>query len=308
MVKQLLLVPADSDWRAYMGVRLVGLHLVAAEEGTAEGRLFTRVGNFERNRMKQVADPSTEIVMRFPTWGTHGVDPFYCSLTNCLSQGMIVPQVINAEKEGFDAALLICCTDPLLSQIRTAVDIPVIGMAEAAMHMANMMGAKFGFITFTKQTAYDTEMMIDKYGLRQKCVGVATMPELEANWLPETLKKPPSTVQRTIDHITVPARELISKGAEVLVLGCGLTNAWLGSIKTLEILTDKYPNGFWEIDGVPLIDTYGCVVKIGELFAQWKQQGRPFISRAGAYSKVSDIALDLGKDTLGAFGSGYWDC
>jgi allantoin racemase len=291
-----------------MGLRLLGVHLAAGETGTAEERLFRRVANLERNRMKQVADGDTEIVMRFPTWGTHGVDPFYCSLTNCLSQGMVYPQVVNAEKEGFDAVILICCTDPLLSQIRTAVDLPVVGLSEAALHMANMMATKFGYITFTRQTAFDTEGMIDRYGLRQKCVGVATMPELETNWLPDTLRKPPATVKRTIDHLTVPARELIAKGAEAIVIGCGLSNAWLGSLATLDILQEEYPGGFWEIDGVPIVDVFGAATKTAELLARWKRQGRPFVSRAGAYSKIADTALQMGKDTLGAFGVGYWDC
>ncbi len=291
-----------------MGVRLLGVHLVAAKRGSAEATQFQRVADLERNRMKQVADPDTEIVMRFPTWGTRGVDPFYCSLTNCLSQGMVYPQVVNAEKEGFDAVVLVCCTDPLLSQVRTAIDIPVIGLAEASLHVANMMAAKFGFISFTKQTAFDTEYMIDKYGLRQKCVGVVTMPELETGWLTETLSKPPATVEKTIAHLTVPARELIGRGAEAIVVGCGLNNAWLSSLVTLNILSETYPNGFWEIDGVPIVDAFGAATKIAELFARWKQQGRPFVSRTGLYAKVSEAALDLGRDTLGAFGSDYWDC
>lgn len=291
-----------------MGVRLVGVHLVAAEKGSAEARLFTRVANLERERMKQVADPGTEIVMRFPTRGTHGVDPFFCSLTNCLSQGMIYPQLVNADREGFDAAVLICLTDPLLSQVRTAVDIPVIGLAEAALHMANMMAGRFGFISFTQQTAIDTERMIDGYGLRRKCVGVATMPELETGWLPDTLRKPPSTVERTIEHLTVPARELIDKGAEAIVIGCGLANAWLSSLASMDILTDRYPGGFWQIEGVPIVDPFGAAAKIAELFAHWKQQGRPFISRAGLYAKVTDEALRSSEETLGAFGWDYWDC
>ena len=134
------------------------------------------------------------------------------------------------------------------------------------------------------------------------------MRELETGWLPETLRKPPATVERTIDHLTVPARELISRGAEAIVIGCGLSNAWLSSLATLNLLSEKYPNGFWEIDGVPVIDAFGSATKIAELFAHWKKQGRPFVSRAGLYAKVTDTALELGRDTLGAFGSDYWDC
>ena len=45
-----------------------------------------------------------------------------------------------------------------------------------------------------------------------------------------------------IDHLTVPARELISRGAEAIVIGCGLSNAWLSSLVTLNLLSEKYPN------------------------------------------------------------------
>lgn len=291
-----------------MGVRLLGVHVVAAEPDTEEAAHFRRVADLERDRMKQVTDPDTEIVMRFPMRGVRGVEPFYYSLTNCVGQGMVYPQLVNAEREGFDAAILICCTDPMLSQIRTAVDIPVIGLAEATLHMANMMGGKVGFISFTPQTAYDAENMIDKYGLRQKSVGVVTMPDLETGWLPQTLDDPPATVERTIEHLTVPARELISRGAEAIVIGCGLSNAWLSSLVTLGLLSERYPAGLWEIDGVPIVDAFGSATKIAELFARWKQQGRPFVSRAGVYAKVSQSALELGEQALGAFGREYWDC
>jgi Asp/Glu/hydantoin racemase len=150
--------------------------------------------------------------------------------------------------------------------------------------------------------------MIDRYGLRQNCVGVVTMPDLETGWLPDTLRKPPTTVRTTIDHLTTPARELIGRGAEAIVIGCGLTNAWLSSLMTLDILSEEYPGGFWQIEGVPIVDVFGSATKTAELLARWKQQGRPFVSRAGAYANVSATALTLGQDTLKAFGSKYWDC
>ena len=203
-----------------MGIKVVGVHAVAAEKDSPQGEWCQRVANLERDCMKRVADPNTQIVMRFPTWGLRDcLDGFYHSLTNRLNERSIYHQVVNAEKEGFDAAIIVCLFDPLLRQLRTAVDIPIIGLAEASMHMANIIGVKFGIISFTKQTAFDTDTMVDTYGLRQKCVGVVAMNNLHTGWIAATMESPPETVEETIEQIKEPARELIRRGAEVILIG-----------------------------------------------------------------------------------------
>jgi hypothetical protein len=78
----------------------------------------------------------------------------------------------------------------------------------------------------------------------------------------------------------------------------------LGTFKGLE---KKYPNGFWEIDGVPLIDVFGSAIKLTEILVTWKRQGLPWISRAGYYTKITSEALECGRDIAADIGS-YWDC
>jgi len=203
-----------------MEIKVVGVHSVAAEKDSPQGEWCQRIANLERDCMKRVADPSTQIVMRFPTWGLRDcLDGFYHALTNRLNERSVYHQVIAAEKEGFDAAIIVCLFDPLLRELRTAVDIPVIGLAEASMHMANIIGAKFGVISFTNQTALDTDTIVDTYGLRQKCVGVIAMKDLHTGWLAATMESPPETVERTIEQIEESARELIKRGAEVILIG-----------------------------------------------------------------------------------------
>jgi allantoin racemase len=199
-----------------MEVRVVGVHSVASAPQDEFGKA---VANMERDCMKRVASPDTQITMRFPTWGLRGIDGFFYSLTHRLNERITYQQIVAAEKEGFDAAIIICFYDPLLRELRTAVDIPVVGLAEASMHMANIIGDKFGIISFTNQSSSDTEKMVEAYGLSQKCVGIAPMSDVDTGWLAATMSNPPDTVEKTIEQIKKPAIELVRKGAEVILVG-----------------------------------------------------------------------------------------
>jgi hypothetical protein len=87
-----------------------------------------------------------------------------------------------------------------------------------------------------------------------------------------------------------------------------MLSAALPRAGTFKGLEKKYPNGFWDVDGVPLIDVYGSAIKLAELLVTWKRQSLPWISRAGYYSKVTTEALKCGRDVVANVYGGYWDC
>jgi hypothetical protein len=78
-----------------------------------------------------------------------------------------------------------------------------------------------------------------------------------------------------------------------------------GTFKGLE---KKYPNGFWEVDGVPLVDIYGSAIKLTEMLVSWKRVGIPWISRVAYYNKVTSAALNCSEDVTKDVYGGYWDC
>ena len=51
-----------------------------------------------------------------------------------------VRATIEAEKKGYDAVIMGCAADPGLTQLREAVNIPVVAPALAAMHVASLYG------------------------------------------------------------------------------------------------------------------------------------------------------------------------
>ena len=203
-----------------MAMRIITVHSCAAEEDSPEGEWCKNMAKIERDAMKVVAEPDTEIVMRFPRWGLRGgLDGFFHPLTNRLNDRNVYHEIVAAEKEGFDAAITACYYDPILRELRTAVDIPVVGIAEASMHMAAMMGAKFGVVTISPEGLYDMDANVDRCGLRQKCVGVRTMKETHTGWLANTLEDLPQSIERTIEEFKIAARELIALGADVICCG-----------------------------------------------------------------------------------------
>lgn len=108
-----------------------------------------------------------------------------------------------------------------------------------------------------------------------------------------------------IEEFTSVARELIARGAEVIVPGCGLIAPCLRFAPGCEA---DYPNGLTEVDGVPIADIYGATVKAVETLVTLKRAGSPWISRKGLYARASAEALEGGRSVLDYTGPGFWDC
>ena len=58
-----------------------------------------------------------------------------------------------AEKAGYDAFALCSLPDPMLAEIRTIVDIPVVGAGETCFHLACTLGHRFGMLVFIDRMA-----------------------------------------------------------------------------------------------------------------------------------------------------------
>ena len=61
-----------------------------------------------------------------------------------LTRNEIVETVIQAEKDGYDAVVVLCNMDIGVPEARSMVDIPVLGPGEVTMTYATLLGAKFG--------------------------------------------------------------------------------------------------------------------------------------------------------------------
>lgn len=116
----------------------------------------------------------------------------------------------------YSGILLACFGDPCLFAIKEAVDIPVIGIAEASFSRALLLGYRFSVIAASDKAVPMMESLIDSYCLQERNAGTMT---LQTN-IEAFLDNPVLLKEKLLDSIH-RAKE---KRAEVLILGCaGMT-------------------------------------------------------------------------------------
>src|SRR5439155_625318 len=90
----------------------------------------------------QVAMPDTELV---GITAARGV-PYIASRAEAQIGGAIALEMLADHHAGFDAAIIAAFGDPGLLAARELFDIPVVGMAEASMITACLLGRRFSLV------------------------------------------------------------------------------------------------------------------------------------------------------------------
>jgi Asp/Glu/hydantoin racemase len=120
---------------------------------------------------RKVASPDTTLV---PLTAPRGM-PYISSRAEALIGGAIALEMLAEHHAQADAAILAAFGDPGLFGARELFDIPVVGLAEAAMLTACMLGRRFAIVTFASALAPWYEDCIEMHGLGNRCSGVRTL-------------------------------------------------------------------------------------------------------------------------------------
>lgn len=120
--------------------------------------------------------------------------------------GMI--KMVKENEEHFDAFIIACHCDPNLDVLKEITKKPVIGIGEASMRIAALLGHKFSVISTSPHSIPNKEALIRKYHLQGALASIRA-PAEDRQYLDED------------DTYYQTALEAIEKdGAEVIVLGC----------------------------------------------------------------------------------------
>ncbi|MGA9347804.1 MAG: aspartate/glutamate racemase family protein [Anaerolineae bacterium] len=145
------------------------------------------------------------------------IDKGPASIESARDEALAVPAVLSrvraAEAEGMDAVVLDCVADPGLDPARELASIPIIGPAQAAMHLAAMLAHRFSVITVLEQGIPGVHRQILRYGLAGKVASVRAIniPVLEMGEDRERV------IQAVIEESAKAVRE---DGAHIIVPGC----------------------------------------------------------------------------------------
>lgn len=245
------------------------------QKHTVEGRM-PLLDAWYREHFASVTRPDTVVDIHtlpeaaYPKAIPNGVVRF--GSVETFFSGYFAQQAYAAERDGYDAFITGASQDPGLHEARTVVGIPVLGYGETSFHMAAMTGQRFAIIGFVKELAEPLMENIVKAGLTHRFSGfhylkggTLTVPEaLEGN------------TQQFVEAFTVAARDAIASGAQLLLPGEGLPNEILWHL------------GIHDVDGVPIIDPGGLVIKMAELMVELNRSKILSRSEAGYWLRRPD--------------------
>lgn len=125
----------------------------------------------------------------------------------------VVEAIRQGASDGADAAIIACFDDTGLAEARASVPIPVVGIGQAAFHVAMLFGGQFSVITTLSVSVPVIEDNIARYGFAASCARV------RASGLPVlSLEQDPSSAR---DCLIECARSVAREdGASAIVLGC----------------------------------------------------------------------------------------
>jgi Asp/Glu/hydantoin racemase len=204
---------------------------------------------------------------------------FHSLFYNLLNSENVIRSLMRAEHEGYSGAAIGCFIDPGLEEAREILKIPVAGMGEVALQCSKLYGKK---IAIVNNSIIETNKFIlkmpQRYRFKNAECNVIGF-DLPAGLLNQCFTKPEPVVKAFTDA----SHAAIDNGSDIIIPGCGIINMVL------------VKNGINRIEGIPIFDTTGMLIRMIETMILLKEISGLDTSRKGFYepppdSKLSEIA------------------
>ena len=163
---------------------------------------------------ERVAAPGTRITAVNPATGPESIEGYY---DEALALPGLLAEVARGEERGVVGHVLACFDDTGLDAARALARAPVVGIGEAAFHVACLVAGRFSVVTTLSRYIPAIEANLVRYGLMARCgrVRASEVPVL-------ALEKREADAGRRIDAEIEAAKR--DDRAEAIVLGCaGMT-------------------------------------------------------------------------------------
>ncbi|MBS9402749.1 aspartate/glutamate racemase family protein [Halomonas sp. TRM85114] len=218
---------------------------------------------------RRIASPGTHITATQPDSGPVSIESHF---DEAISVVGMLEEVLAGEREGADAYVIACFGDPGLLAARELTRAPVIGIAEAAFHMATLISTRFSVVTTLGRTGIIAEHLLEQYGFGHHCrrVRAAEIPVLDLE------ENSDAALVRIVDECR---RARDEDGIGAIVLGCG----------GMAELTDTISR---EV-GLPVVEGVTAAVKLAEAL----------VCLGLGTSKHGDLAFPRPKPFSGRFES-----
>ncbi|CBV41480.1 aspartate/glutamate racemase family protein [Halomonas elongata] len=216
---------------------------------------------------RRIAAPDTHVMATQPAHGPVSIESHF---DEAISAVGVLEEVANGDREGADAHIIACFGDPGLLAAREVTRAPVIGIAEAAFHMATLISTRFSVVTTLGRTGIIAEHLLEQYGFRHHCrrVRAAEIPVLDLE------NDGDAALVRIIEECR---RARDEDGVGAIVLGCG------GMADLTDVIAEEV--------GLPVVEGVTAAVKLAEAL----------VGLGLGTSKHGDLAFPRPKTFVGRF-------
>ncbi len=204
---------------------------------------------------RRAASSGTEITMLTAPFGVAYIETRFEALIGAYAAAEVVAE----HWPGHDAVIIAAFGDPGVPGIREALDIPVVGLTEAALMSACLLGKRFSIVAISRRITAWYRECVELNGLIDRLASI------------RSLDQPLRDIGRVQDDHARRLKELCGAavnedGADVIVLAgaplAGLARAMKGELT------------------VPVIDGVSSAVRHAETFVSLQ----PGIARAGSFA------------------------
>lgn len=217
---------------------------------------------------RAAASPGTEIEAVTAPFGL----PLIVTRADWLVAGPATLAALAARRGTYDAAVIACFGDPGLDAAKELLDVPVLGISEAAFHAACMLGRRFGVVSFTAALRPMFEECLAHHGLGARCAGFRMGPPFAGD--------PGRVAEERADLIADLCRQSVEQdGAEAIILAGGPL-AGLAPMLAPRV-------------AVPLVDGTAAAVRLAEAMVGLAPPGAPRALRRRALTGFAPELRDL---------------
>ena len=231
-------------------------------------------------RIREVCSPGVTVdvqgVSPEPYQGKMPADLLKYPFAKFVLQAESIELARRAEREGYDAFIIGSFSEPFLAETRSALDIPVVSLAEATMLVAQSLAEQVALITIAPPNAKRLRSVVKRHGMQDRVSAVLSLQRgLDEADLDRALEGGADVAE---DFSTV-ARRAIEAGADVVVPAEGVLNLVVQRhrIQTLE--------------GATILDCIAATLLYTELMVQLRRRVGAGVGRRWAYARPDPSLL-----------------
>lgn len=239
--------------------------------------------SLESHAAKVLGQGPTVAVHGMPRGAYRGRSPT-AALSNAFAHHRILDPVLDfavrAEREGFDAFVVGSFSEPFLRELRSAIDIPVVSVAEATMLVACSIGRQAAPISNDPAIAHLVGQSIEAHGLHARIRPPRSIePPLDERQLADAFAHP-ALLLASFDRA---ARRAIDDGAELIIPAEGVLSEFL------------HGQGVAKVGQVPVMDSFAVAWSYAVMMASLRSGTGLAVSRQRHYRRddaklVSELA------------------